>query len=91
MADDLELSELGNFTGTESYHKLSPLFKTPVTDGVIYIMENGYSFFVTDMLAVIETKLRDKSDFYAIKLKVKDETAKATITDGNKHIFYSQN
>jgi hypothetical protein len=90
MADDLSLSELSNFIGTEEYHSLKPLFTTNVTDGVKYVMDNGYSWFVTDMVAVIETKLKGKDVFFSVKLKVKNKSAVATVEDGNGKIYHRQ-
>jgi hypothetical protein len=62
---------------------------TDVTDGVAYIMNNGYSWFVTDAIAVIKTKFKNK-DFLAIKLKIDGDTAKMIIEDGNKKKLYEQ-
>ena len=88
MAEDRMLSELGQFTGTEEYHKMS-LFKSQFTDGVAYIMQNGYQWLVTDALAVIETELRDE-EFLAVKLKVAGKAADMAIDDGNGKILYKK-
>ena len=92
METDLELKHLGNFIGTTNYTKLS-LFKTVVTDGVSYLMKNGYSWFVTDALAVIDfsedEKLKNEV-FLSIKLTL-DDKPKMIITDGNDKILYEQN
>ena len=90
MANDLELKELGQFSGTEAYHGLGGMFRSKATDGVAYIMENGYSWFVTDMLVILEMKLKGKDNFFAIKLKVKGSTAVATIEDGNGKVYHKQ-
>ena len=55
MSDDLYLTELNHFNGTETYHSLRPLFHTLATDGIDYVMRSGYSWLVTDALACIET------------------------------------
>ena len=60
-----------------------------VTDGIIYLMENGYSWFVTDAIAVIRYKLRNQ-EFLSINLKVRDGKAVMIITDGNKKRLYTQ-
>lgn len=86
MPDDLELKELEQFCGTEQYHKVMGL---NATDGVAYIMQNGYSWFVTDAVAVIRTKLAGQ-EFLSIKLEVNDSKAKMLITDGNDLILYTQ-
>lgn len=87
---DLTLEHLGEFTGTLDYYAV---LGAKVTDGVRYIMENGYSWFVTDALAVIMCRpdLR-REPFLAIKLKVNAEKSEAdvTITDGNEKQFYLQ-
>ncbi len=86
METDLNLANLGMYYGTEQYHKLVPFIRTVVTDGVKYIMDNGYSWFVTDTLIEIEHSDKClKEDFIAIKLEVNVEkkTAKIYITEGN--------
>ena len=83
---DLYLRDIDSYIGTERYYNLLGIY---VTDGVNYIMKNGYSWFVTDAIAVIRTKLRNKN-FLAIKLIVKNDQAMMEITDGNDHVFYRQ-
>jgi len=86
--EDLELKGLGSFTGTEHYYKVMGAL---VTDGVKYIMDNGYSWFVTDALAVIKTKFKNE-EFLTIKLQVNKEKQNAImlITDGNNNVLYKQ-
>lgn len=84
--DDLELKELDMYHGTEKYHDV---MGGNVTDGVAYIMNNGYSWFVTDSLAVIRIQLK-KEPFLSVKLKLKDDTADMIITDGNDKVLYKQ-
>jgi len=84
--EDLYLRDIDSFIGTEKYYNVMGIY---VTDGVKYVMENGYSWFVTDAIAVIRTKLKDE-DFLAIKLIVKNDQAMMEITDGNDHVFYRQ-
>lgn len=83
---DLELKQLGHFTGTQKYVNVMGV---NVTDGVEYIMENGYSWFVTDSIAVIKSELKDE-EFLSISLKLKDNTGEMIITDGNNKILYTQ-
>lgn len=89
--DDLELKQLGQFRGTTQYHKMGSLFgDTVATDGVAYIMKNGYGWFVTDALAVIIFKFRNEP-FISIKLKLlEDNKAKMILTDGNTKTLYTQ-
>jgi len=86
---DLELKALNSFIGTTAYYKY--LGGVLLTDGVKYIMQNGYSWLVTDALAVIITKwnLRN-ADFLVIRLEPKDGEADLTIDDGNGKILYRQ-
>lgn len=86
--NDLELKDLNQFIGTENYHTIN-LFKSNLTDGIIYLMENGHSWFITDSLAVIETNLKNE-EFLCVKLEVKESKGKMTITDGNEKILYTQ-
>jgi hypothetical protein len=88
--DDLKLEHLAEFCGTLDYYAV---LGAKVTDGVHYIMQNGYSWFVTDTLAVIMCRpdLR-REPFLAVKLKVDLEKSQAdvAITDGNDKEFYRQ-
>lgn len=84
--DDLELKSLGQFTGTQNYYNIMGV---KVTDGVKYIMDNGYSWFVTDAIAVIKTKLKNQ-EFLSIKLILDDGKAKMVITNGNENVLYKQ-
>ena len=90
MVDDLHLKELPYFYGTEHYHRMSPMFKTVVTDGVYYVMQNGYSWFVTDALVIIEKKLVCSGElFLSVKL-ILGAPARLQITDGNTHKLHTQ-
>jgi len=87
---DLELKSLNSFIGTENYYKVIGAL---VTDGVKYIMDNGYSWLVTDALAVICSKwnLRN-ADFLVVRLNVDTKKAEADmiIDDGNDNVLYRQ-
>ena len=87
-SDDLELKGMGQFIGTEQYH--SGFLGVNLTDGVAYISENGYSWFVTDVIAVIKTKLINY-EFLVINLKLDGKKAKMIISDGNDKVLYTQN
>jgi len=90
---DLELRDLSQYHGTLQYHNV---MNTNVTDGIIYIMNNGYSWFVTDALAVIKLppkKLKEylrKDYFLSITLELKNGEADLKITDGNYNVLYRQ-
>jgi len=84
---DLTLNGIEQFTGTQAYHNV---LNANVTDGVNYVMKNGYSWFITDTLIVIKMKLRNE-EFLSIKLKLLDNNkAKMVITDGNEKTLYTQ-
>jgi len=86
--EDLELKYLDQFIGSERYYRV---MNTIITDGVNYIMQNGYSWLITDALIVIKTKLINE-EFLSIKLQVNKEknTAIMLITDGNNRVLYKQ-
>ena len=87
--DDLELKNLEQFIGTTQYYNV---LNANVTDGIKYIMDNGYSWFVTDALIVIKMKLKTEP-FLTVKLllnETKKDTATMEISDGNDNVFYTQ-
>ena len=84
---DLELKELPYYTCTEHHYKS---IWGKYTDGVKYIMNNGYAWFVTDAQIVIRMKPKLRAEeFLTVELKLKeDSTAQTVITDGNGNILY---
>jgi hypothetical protein len=85
---DLELKALGGFIGTQQYYRE---MGTLYTDGVKYIMENGYSWVVTDALAMIMcNRVLKAQPFLAVKLKRSDSEADLIIDDGNGKVLYRQ-
>jgi len=91
MNDDLELKDLDSYTGSANSYKIGRLILASVTDGVSYIMKNGYSWFVTDALSVIEIKFRNE-EFITVELKINKEkkTADMIITGDNNNEVYKQ-
>ena len=87
--DDLELKELEQYYGSENYYNVMGV-KT--TDGINYIMRNGYSWFVTDLIVNIKmVKSLFKKEFLSIDLKINaDKSATMIITDGNDNILHKQ-
>lgn len=87
---DLELKNLGQFYGTVNYYRV--WLGALATDGAKYIMDNGYSWLVTDAISVIKTVPNlKKQDFLVIELKLLgDGTAKMVISDGNDNTLYEQ-
>lgn len=88
--DDLELKALGGFIGTQQYHRV--WLGTLATDGVKYIMDNGYAWFVTDALSVIKLKPELVAEpFLTVELHLREDSeADLIITDGNENELYSQ-
>ena len=84
---DLELKELNYFFGTEQYHK--GFLGVNLTDGVFYVQENGYAWFISDVISVIKTKLKNE-EFLSIKLNLNGNKAEMSITDGNENVLYTQ-
>lgn len=86
------LSDLVQFTGTESYY-CDSLFKgIKYTDGVKYLRDNGANWLVVDTLAHIKTNksLRGNLDFLSIKFCAKDNAGVLTIGDGNGNDLVKQ-
>ena len=87
MEMDKELKQINGFIGTTKYYNV---MGANVTDGVHYIMENGYSWIVTDSIVILRMELK-KYDFMTVKLKLLlDNKAKMIITDGNDKVLYTQ-
>lgn len=84
---ELELEQLEQYRGTEKY---IGVLGANVTDGVAYVMESGYSWFVTDFLAVRKTGKMLGQEFLAVKLVVDGSKAKMVVTDGNEKVLYTQ-
>lgn len=88
---DLKLRGLNSFIGTTKYYRYHGVL---LTDGVKYIMENGYSWFVTDAIIVIKMHKRIREylrheDFLTIKLtNLKDHECDMIITNGNDKVLY---
>ena len=86
---DLTLKELDQFFGSENYYKI---LGYNVTDGVFYVMQNGYSWFITDFLSLIVTNhkgLRNQ-EFLSINLKKDGNKWFMIVTDGNENVLYKQ-
>ncbi len=78
--DDLSLRHLNEFTKAVCYHNF---FGTKVTDGIVYLIKNGYAWFVQDAIRFIQNegkKIRN-IDFLVIKLLLnKDKRKKGEAT-----------
>jgi hypothetical protein len=87
--EDLNLKELKYFCGSETFSKISLYPNVKLTEGIMYVAENGYSWVVTDCLAILKFKL-GKEDFVSIKLIVENEKAEIVYTNGNEKVLYKQ-
>lgn len=87
---DLELKELGNFCGSEHYYML--MGGINATDGVHYVMQNGYSWLVSDASVILrmEPTVREQ-DFVVVRLKLLPEgRANVVYEDGNDNMLLEQ-
>lgn len=87
---DFTLKKLDSFTGTIQYHSMVPLTtKIKVTDGIAYIMENGYGWLITDIIPLITLKEKLKSEkILVISLKEKKSTFTLIIKGKNNKELY---
>ena len=84
---DLTLPALSSFYGTEHYYDI---WGIKITDGVKYITDNDYSWFVTDALAVIRYKLRNY-DFLIVRLaNLRDNEGDLIIEDDDGRVLHKQ-
>ena len=80
---------LNQFTGTENYHRFSPLFRnTVLTDGALYLAEKAGAFWLMDMIASYLPGYKDV--FASAKLIRSGEGGRFTLDDGNGSIFCTQ-
>ena len=81
--------ELSQFHGTTQYFNV---MNVNVTDGVKYLMDNGYSWLVTDFIVVAKMKrVLKNEEFLSVKLKLDGSKGQMIVTDGNGKKLYVQN
>ena len=86
LADDLR-----QFTGTEQYHKFSPLFRTFVlTDGAKYLAEEGHCYWLMDAIASHRASYKNEGFVVAKFGKKGNEWWKLTLEDGNDNVLARQ-
>ena len=87
---DLDLKGMEQFHGTQGYHSI--WLGALATDGVAYIMANGYSWLVTDAVSIIKTHADVAGErFLLIKLELRDNSeCDMIIEDGNDRELYRQ-
>jgi hypothetical protein len=87
--EDKNLTQIDQFYGTTQYYNV---MGTRVTDGVKYLMDNGYSWSVTDAVGVLQAEPKVMGEeFVSIKLK-RNATGGCVIRyeDGNEKLLYQQ-
>ena len=81
--------ELPQFTGTESYHRFSPLFRNILlTDGTDYLAKNAGCYWLMDIIASVQHSPKLKAEPFQTVVFTKGKGV--VITDGNKNILYKQ-
>lgn len=86
----IDLPDLPYYTGSDEYQNVMGV---QATQGIVYLMKNGYSWFVTDSIVSLKMKPKLRSQpFVSIKLKVNTEKSTAIVNfeDGNDKKLYSQ-
>lgn len=89
-------AQLSQFTGTENYYSLGPLFRRAVfTDGVHFLVENAQCMWlITDSMAWVTSKIPGTNyddGFFTVELHPKaNGSADLMITDGNGTTLHQQ-
>ena len=84
-------SEVSRFTGTEAYHRWTPLSKSVLTDGAKYVADQLQAYWLFDAIAShIDFGELPNLDMYFSTLKVKDNAGTLTIEDGNGGVVATQ-
>ena len=75
-AETIKLNQsLNSFTGTEKYHRFSPLSQLVMTDGVKFLAEEAGAYWLLDIIASYQSKcMKDNmlKDFQIWTLTVED-------------------
>ena len=83
---------LGQFYGTERYHKITLTNRILATDGVAWLCENAECYWLADLIASAQLIKRIRQDgvFQSWKLKVNNRVGVVTCDDGNGNVLYIQ-
>ena len=87
--------DLSNFTGTEAYHRWTPLSRSVLTDGTKYVAEKLQAYWLFDAIAshldfnYINGELPDL-DMYFSTLTTFNKTGTLSIEDGNGGVVATQ-
>ena len=89
-AKDIDLKNLGSFAGTESFHKL--ILGLVGTDGIEYLMSNGYAWAVTDACIILKKKLMvSREDFVVVSVEpMENNRAKISYEDRSGNLLFGQ-
>jgi hypothetical protein len=74
-------NELAYYSGTESYHQVSPFSNLKASDGIQYFRESTESYWLTDIVASVQNKssIKSNSEFIVWKIeKYSDDSFKVT-------------
>jgi len=84
---DLYLKEVSHYSNGTDHIYRDRLTGLKFSDGVKYIAENGYSWFISDALAVIKLKPKVRAEsFLTVKLNLHPSNkASLTVDDGGKY------
>ena len=85
--EDLDLKDLNQYYGTEKYTNVMGF---NATDGVVYIMTNGYSWLVTDFLAVAKFRDDITKDHVYVELILDGTVGLMVVKNRNGEIIYTQ-
>lgn len=94
-AEQLERN-LCMFTGTEEYHRFSPLWPNVLlTDGAKYLAEKAQAYWFMDVIGSVIKCTKGIEQYWMLncflKVNLENNTAVVTVTDGNKKELYKQN
>ena len=82
------LSSLQQFSGSEQYHRWSPLFpKVVATDGVMFLARECCSFWLLDVVGSVLPEFNSEEFLTATYNK---EQHLFTLDDGNGNVLYAQ-
>ena len=84
------LHNLAQCTGTEAYHRWSPLFpKTVLTDGVKWLAENAECFWLMDVIGSVQQMPKIKAEAF-LTATYNKKAGKVVISDGDRDTLYGQ-
>ena len=84
------LNGLPQFSGSEAYHRWSPLFqKTVLTDGVKWLAQNAECFWLMDIIGSVQPLPKIKSEAF-LTVSYNKEKGEIVIDDGNGNVLYEQ-